>query len=86
MVLGNVYKHMNLHVYVLFFGFVKVNFKLTISLGFKCIIIESKIMNYGAKSRSLTLSGYLINLDVFLSIVNLKRKIKELMQMLENIH
>jgi hypothetical protein len=42
-------------------------------------------MKYGATSRSLTLSGYLTSLDVFISIVNLKRKIKELMQMLENI-
>jgi hypothetical protein len=44
-------------------------------------------MMYGAKSRSLTLSVYLISLDVSILIVNLKSKIKEfIMQMLENIH
>jgi hypothetical protein len=51
-----------------------------INIGFKCSIIETKIMKYDAKSRPLTLSIYLLSL-VFISIVNFK--IKEFMQMLE---
>jgi hypothetical protein len=71
---------MYLHVYVLCFCFIKENYKLMINIGFKCSIIETKIMKYDAKSRPLTLSIYLLSL-VFISIVNFK--IKEFMQMLE---